>query len=351
MITTLERLPKDEQPIGVSDAFKKEIEKIPRIATSDASVFIFGETGTGKELCAKAIHRLSPRSGGPFVPVNSGAIPTNLLENELFGHGAGAFTDAFREQVGLIQEAQGGTIFLDEILSLPPRGQVKLLRFLQNKEWRPLGTAKTFRADVRVIAASNVEPEQAVRKGLLNRNLYYRLHVVPIHLPPLRQRREDIPLLARYFVDRYSNQMQKNIEQISPEAMEILVLYDWPGNIRELEHVVQRAIVVCEQAVIETSHILLPRLDVIMEHEPFKDAKERAVAEFEREYIERLLTSYHGNISHAAKAARKNRRAFWELMRKHGIDAERFKYSCLWWLGQLVVQGWTILSCLQSLNT
>ncbi|NVM20900.1 MAG: sigma-54-dependent Fis family transcriptional regulator [Desulfobacterales bacterium] len=320
-----EHLPNDHQLVGESPSFCAEIKKIPIVAAGDASVLISGETGTGKELCAQAIHYLSPRAAKPFVPVNCGAIPVELLENELFGHRAGAFTNASTSQPGLIHEANGGTLFLDEIVSLPPSAQVKLLRFLQEKEYRPLGSTKTYRADVRVIAASNIDVEKAVMEGTLSRNLYYRLNVVPIKLPPLRERREDIPLLAHHFLARYSARFNKQVSDFSPEAVQVLVLHDWPGNVRELEHVVQRAIVLTEEAVIQRSDIVLASVETTLGQEPFKEAKAQVIEQFEKDYITKLLEAYQGNISRAARAAQKNRRAFWELIRKHGIDVQSLK--------------------------
>src|SRR5262249_30700623 len=188
-----------EKMIGESRVFRGEIEKIPRLSRCDASVLITGETGTGNELCASAIHYLSRRAEYPFVPVNCGAIPVELMENELFGHDRGAYTGADRSQTGVIGEANGGTLFLDEIDCLPATAQVKLLRFLQKKEYRPLGSLKTSQADIRVVAASNTDLHEAIKSGRLRQDLYYRLNVLSLHLPPLRERREDIPVLSRHF--------------------------------------------------------------------------------------------------------------------------------------------------------
>ena len=325
MLSAFRQLPNGQQLLGESPSFFSEIKKIPVVAASDASVIISGETGTGKELCAQAIHYLGPRAEKPFVPINCGAIPAGLVENELFGHGAGAFTNASTSQPGLIHEAEGGTMFLDEVVSLPPSAQVKLLRFLQEKEYRPLGSTKTYRADVRVIAASNIDVEKAVMEGTLSRNLYYRLNVVPIKLPPLRERREDIPLLAHHFLARYSARFNKQVSDFSPEAVQVLVLYDWPGNVRELEHVVQRAAVFTRQAAIQRHDIVLPRLEANQRQEPFKEAKARVIAQFETDYLTKLLVAYHGNLTRAARAAQKDRRAFWELIRKHRINVQGFK--------------------------
>jgi len=311
--------------VGESAAFVEAIGKIPLVARCDVSVMISGETGTGKELCARALHYLSPRSAHPFVAVNCGAIPVELMENELFGHEGAAFTGANGPRPGLIAEADGGTLFLDEIDSLPPAAQVKLLRFLQEREYRPLGSTKVRTADVRVVAATNTDVERAVEEGRLRQDLYYRIGIVPLHLPPLRERHGDVPLLARHFLRKYSRLFHREATDVSAAAMHKLQLYDWPGNVRELENVVQRAVVLCEEKrTIGAVEIQLPRRSV-PEAESFRDAKARIVSGFERRYLTQMLAVHRGNIAQAAKAAKKNRRAFWELIRKHGIDARRFK--------------------------
>jgi two-component system response regulator GlrR len=312
------------QLVGESELFLAEIEKIPLVAKYDASILITGETGTGKELCARAIHYLSPRSGRSFLPVNCGAIPGELVENELFGHASGAYTGAKTAQPGLIQEANGGTLFLDEVDCLPLMAQVKLLRFLQEKEYRPLGSTKTSKADLRVIAATNIDCEAAVREGKLRQDLYYRLNVIPLSLPALRQRREDIPLLANHFLIKYAKEFDKQVTGFSPDAIRKLIFYDWPGNVRELEHVIMGAVVLSAQPTICAANIAISG-EASPVLESFQQAKNRMVEEFEKTYIKGLLLSHHGNISGAAKAAQKNRRAFWELIRKHHISVQRLK--------------------------
>ena len=313
--------------VGESPAFVAEISKFPIIARCDASVLILGETGTGKELCARAIHYVSPRAGKPFVPVNCGAIPVELVENELFGHEREAFTGAASSRPGLIHEADGGTLFMDEIDCLPLLAQVKLLRFLQDKEYRPLGSMKMRQADVRVMAATNIDLEEAVRAGKLRPDLYYRLNVIPLVLPPLRERREDIPLLARHFLARYANEFDKSINDFSVTAMQMLLMYEWPGNVRELEHVIERAIVMCEREVIGSEDIQLPRLEPRASEASFQEMKATIIAQFERTYISGLLRAHHGNISKAARAVRKDPRALRQLIRKHKIDVRVFKES------------------------
>jgi len=274
---------------------------------------------------AQAIHNLSQQARHRFVPVNCGGIPQDLIENELFGHNNGAYTGANRCQFGLIHEAEGGTIFLDEVDSLPLVSQVKLLRFLQEREYRLLGSVKTLKANVRVIAASNVNLEDAVKVGTFRQDLYYRLNVLAVRLPPLRERREDIPLLIRYFLTKYSDAFNKASVAIIPSALEKLVCYDWPGNIRELEHVIERAIALSSDPLITEKELLLGNAEHVQGQTSFRDAKARVIKEFESNYVQGLLIAYQGNITRAAAAARKNRRAFWELLRKHDVEIDRFR--------------------------
>jgi DNA-binding NtrC family response regulator len=312
--------------VGHSAAFVAVVERIPPIAACDANVLITGETGTGKEVFARAIHHLSRRSGKPFVPVNCGALPLELVENELFGHTAEAFTGAAQARQGLIHEAEGGTLFLDEIDSLPAASQVKLLRLLQDKEYRALGSTQVRRADLRLIAATNARVEDEVERGRVRRDLYYRLAVLTISLPPLRERTEDVLLLSHHFLARHAAELGRPLPQRTPGARQALLAHDWPGNVRELEHVMQRALLLAaDPQWIDLTEILLPATSG--DRSPagsFQQAKREAVDRFERRYIERLLLAHGGNISHAARAAGKNRRAFFELIRKHAIDARRF---------------------------
>ncbi len=311
--------------IGDSEIFLAAIEKIPLMARCDATVLISGETGTGKEVCARAIHYLGPRAGRPFVPVNCGAIPLELIENELFGHERAAFTGAAGSRHGLIREAEGGTLFLDEVDALPSSAQVKLLRFLQEKEYRPLGSPRPRSADVRVVAATNTDVHKAVRRGELRQDLYYRLDVLPLALPPLRERREDILPLARHFMTEHAGRLGRPFPVLSPRTISALLAHDWPGNVRELEHVVERAVVLADRrSILRRKDVLLPPRGS-RPAETFQQAKARTVAVFERTYIEGLLVAHQGNVTHAARTASKNRRAFWELMRKHHIDAQRFR--------------------------
>jgi two-component system response regulator GlrR len=311
--------------VGTSPALLMEMRKIPLVSKCNAGTLILGETGTGKELFARAIHDLSPRADRPFVPVNCGAIPIELAENELFGHERGAYTGASRARFGMIRDADGGTLFLDEISSLPLLVQAKLLRFLDEKEYRPLGSTKTCKANVRVIAAANRPLEKAVKAGTFREDLYYRLNIIPFTLPALRDRREDILVLARHFMAKYGSSYDRHVIELRPDAVKKLLHYEWPGNVRELEHTIERAVLLSHQKLICEKDILLPKDDDSGYPHTFQKAKAEAIARFEKTYIEGLLIAYSGNISNAARAAQKNRRAFWELIRKHQIDVQPFR--------------------------
>lgn len=309
--------------IGRSAAFREQLQRLPQIAACGASVLISGETGTGKEVFAQAIHRLSPQAKGPFIPVNCGAIPVELLENELFGHSRGAFTGAADLHKGLISAADGGTLFLDEIDSLPLLAQVKLLRFLQDKEYRSLGSTQTQRAQVRVIAATNVDIELAVQQGKLRQDLYYRLNIVTLALPALRQRAEDVLVLAHHFLERYNATFNKRVTGITVAAQQRLLRHSWPGNVRELEHLVARGVALATGHFLDVADVALPGEGE--QPASFREAKARVVQEWERTYLESLLLACHGNISRAAEVAQKDRRAFWELLRKHHINVRCYR--------------------------
>jgi len=314
--------------VGESPAFVAALNRIPAVAQCDATVLITGETGTGKELCARAIHYLSARSGKPFVPVNCGAIPLELVENHLFGHEQGAYTGAHTASTGLFRTADGGTLLLDEIDTLPLAAQVKLLRFLQDRQFQPLGSSRTLTVNVRTIAACNSDLEAAVRAGRFRQDLYYRLSVVPIELPPLRQRREDIPSLARHFLAKYAAQYGKPATEFGRGALQKLAVHSWPGNVRELENVVERAVILARGRVLQGEdldlHLAEPTISLV---EPFKSLKAQAVAQFERNYLQQVLCAHHGNITQASRAARKDRRAFWQLLRKHNLVTARTRIS------------------------
>jgi len=313
--------------IGRNTAFLAEVNKIPQIARCDANVLIAGETGTGKEIYARSIHYLGRRAPKPFVAVSCGAIPSDLFENELYGHERGAFTAAVAPQAGLIQEAEGGSLFLDDIDCIPLGAQRKVLRFLQEKEFRPLGSARAQHSDTRIIASTNTDLAKAVSQNIFRRDLYYRLNVISIALPPLRNRQEDIPLLAQHFIEKYRNEFNSPVKDISPGALQTLMGYDWPGNVRELENVIERTVAFSSKALIDVKDICLPECEASQEAKTFRQAKSQAVTQFEKQYIQELLSTHRGNISQSAKAAHKDRRAFWELIRKHKIDARSYKPS------------------------
>jgi two-component system, NtrC family, response regulator GlrR len=311
--------------VGESHAFIAQVRKIPLIAKSDVNVLIAGETGTGKEVYARAIHYSGSRAGGPFIAVNCGAIPAELVENELFGHERGAFTSAQSAQTGLIEEADGGTLFLDEIDCLPIFSQVKLLRFLQDKEYRPLGSTRIRRANVRIIAASNLNLEEAVGNGKLRQDLFYRLNIISFTLPPLRERRDDIPILAKHFLHKYCREFDRAIPEFSTEALRMLMAHSWPGNVRELEHVIERATVLCEGETIRDTDLAISNGPRGVRLDSLQEAKAREIALFEKKYIQGLLSACRGNITRAAEMAQKNRRAFFQLIQKHHIDVARFR--------------------------
>ena len=318
--------------IGRAPVFRRAIAQIPAIAQSDATVLICGETGTGKELVARAIHYLSPRAAFPFIAVNCGALPDTLLEDELFGHERGAFTDARIGRRGLIAEGEKGTLFLDEVGTLTDRAQMALLRVLQDKTYRVLGACREEQADVRFVAATNAHLKQRVEAGTFRADLYYRLCVFTISLPPLRERREDIPLLAAHFLKMYTAPDRPDL-QLSPTARAALLTFDWPGNVRELEHAILRAVQVCQASGVEVADLGLPQET---NHPPppafpqswtpssFKAMKKVSVDAFEREYLAHLMTTHHGNVSQASHAAGKDRRELGRLLKKHHLDPKAF---------------------------
>ena len=307
------------QIIGESPEFLAVLKELPAIAKYQACVLLLGETGTGKEVFARAIHYSGARSAKPFIAVNCGAIPVDLLENEFFGHESGAYTSAVSSRRGILNEADQGTLFLDEVDCLPPLAQVKLLRFVQDGQFRPLGSERNCTADIRIIAASNSNLNDAVQSGKFRKDLFYRLNVVTLKLPPLRNRGEDVILLARFFLAKYAAKFGAPAQEFSAGAIGKLLCHNWPGNVRELENVVQRAVVVTEQAVIAPENIHTGEQDTPPASQNFRHLKAKAVAEFERTFVRQLLLAHGGNITRAAESAGKDRRAFWELMRKHQV--------------------------------
>jgi two-component system, NtrC family, response regulator GlrR len=320
----------DDRPLrdflGSSHAFVRQVERLRVIARCDAGVLILGETGTGKEMCAQAIHYLSARASKPCVALNCGAIPLDLVESELFGHAKGAYTTAHASRSGLAREAEGGTLFLDDIDCLPLAAQAKLLRFLQEREYRPVGASAVCHADVRVVAASNRDLSELVARGEFRQDLFFRLNVLTVNLPPLRERPEDIPQLAHHFVHAFAAQHQRPVAGISAEALERLVAHEWPGNVRELKNILERAVLLTSNRLLELADLELPpQGGEDLDEESFRAAKERLVANFERSFVRRLLVAHGGNVTRAALAAQKNRRAFFQLMRKHRIDSASFR--------------------------
>jgi DNA-binding NtrC family response regulator len=312
--------------IGRSPVFVRQVAKLPMIAGSDAGVLILGETGTGKEVCAQAIHYQSARGSKPWIAVNCGAIPLDLIESELFGHVRGAYTTANTSREGLVSEAEGGTLFLDDIDCLPVSAQAKLLRFLQEHEYRAVGANAVKLADVRVIAASNRDLAGIATKGEFRQDLYFRLNVLTLVLPPLRERREDIAELAMHFVDQFSRKSGRHPPSLTPQALSCLLAHDWPGNVRELQNVIERSLLMAQGPHLSAEDVDIRGTAEVSRHrESFRIAKGRVVQQFERAYIEHLLTVCEGNVTHAAHEAKKNRRAFFELIRKHRIEPDRYR--------------------------
>lgn len=290
------------------------------VASGDASVLLLGESGTGKEVLAKAIHRASPRRDAPFVAVNCGAIPENLLESELFGYVKGAFTGANRDQRGLIPEADGGTLFLDEIGDMPTPLQVKLLRVLEEREVRPVGSTKSTPVNIRVISATHRDLAEEMASGQFRSDLYYRLNVVSLQIPNLSQRRDDIPLLANHFLQRLATRYQKEINGFAPDAMELLARASWPGNARQLLNVVEQAVALTTTAMIAPG-LVQQAIRETEEVVSFDEARRR----FESEYLVRILKMTGGNVAQAAKLAQRNRTDFYKLLQRHALDPALFK--------------------------
>jgi DNA-binding NtrC family response regulator len=318
--------------VGQAPAFIKAIQWLPAIAKDEAAVLIDGETGTGKELVARAIHYLSERAPFPFVPVNCGALTDTLLEDELFGHERGAFTDAHMRRPGLIAQAEKGTLFLDEVDTLTLKAQVALLRVLQDKKFRLLGSRGEQEANVRVVAATNAPLDELVQNGGFRADLYYRLCVFSINLPPLRDRKDDIILLASHFLKKYGP-VDRPPLQFSPSARVALISHNWLGNVRELESAIVRAIRLRQADSIEAQDLGLPPavtppaaavLGSAPGSQTFKTLKQKVIEAFERDYLVRLMGQCQGNVSHAALAAGKERRELGKLLKKYQIDPKLF---------------------------
>jgi DNA-binding NtrC family response regulator len=313
--------------VGESESFVLAIKNILPLAQSDATVLICGETGTGKELFARAIHYHSPRRNKPFIPVNCAALPDHLFENELFGHERGAFTDASTSEKGLIAEAETGTLILDEVDTLSPSAQSKLLRFLQNGEYRPLGSSCSVAANVRIIAATNVDLFDRVKAKLFREDLYFRLNALSMIIPPLRERIEDIVHLSDHFLAQYAKERNTERRGISSSALQKLMAYEWPGNVRELEGVILHALVLTTSATLQSEDINLPLQNPRRRQENtlLRPAKTDMIQNFELSYLTKLLAAHHGNITHAAKAAGKQRSTLQRLIRKYSLNPQSFR--------------------------
>lgn len=315
--------------IGESPAFREVVQSIHKISHCDAAVLIQGETGTGKEVVARYLHYLSKRCNGPFLPVNCGAIPDALVESELFGHVRGAFTDAKGPRQGLVEQAEAGTLFLDELEAISLRTQVVLLRFLQDRQYRLVGGSALKTADVRVIGASNADLSDLAARGDFRQDLFFRLNVLVLRLPPLRARGDDVVLMAEYFMDRYSRDYSLPPKKFTPDEVMALCAYGWPGNVRELENVILRRLLLNERLKV-VPKAPLPSVSgydntcATLTHKPFHVAKAIAVAEFEKAYLTELLARTKGNVSLAARECGKERSRLTKLMKRHGLQREHF---------------------------
>lgn len=304
-----------------SPALEAVLAEAKLVAATDASVLIQGESGTGKEVLARAIHGASPRARGEFVAINCSAIPEHLLESELFGHVKGSFSSAVRDHKGLFQAAQGGTIFLDEIGDMPVALQVKLLRALQERTVRPVGATDSVAIDVRVLSATHRDLEADIAQGRFREDLYYRLNVVAFTLPPLAERREDIPLLANHFLDLLAAKYGRQIRGFAPESMELMMSAHWPGNVRQLLNVVEKVVALCTDVFVSSALVQRAISRRADDHVALDDAKRR----FEHDYLVQLLKLTKGNVTHAARLAKRNRSEFYSLLKRHEVDPALFK--------------------------
>ena len=324
--------------VGRSQKMREVYELVESVAPSESSILIMGESGTGKELVARAIHEKSFRAKKPFVTINCAALPETLLESELFGHVRGSFTGAVNDKRGLFEEADGGTLFLDEVGEIPPSMQVKLLRVLQDGELRRIGGAEVSHVNVRVLSATNKELYRMVRENLFREDLFYRLNVITVTLPPLREKKEDIPILAYYFLKRYAEKTGKKVERITLDALQALQEFDWPGNVRELENVIERALVLTESDQISARE-LPPKIlgggfyaPETSESEditkmPYHKAKDKALLLFNRSYLSHLLRITDGNISLASIRAGMDRSNFKKIIKRCNLNVREFKRS------------------------
>jgi two-component system response regulator GlrR len=308
--------------VARSEKMHQLLEVVSRVAQTESTICIQGESGTGKELIAKAIHLASARKDRPFVAINCAALPEALLESQLFGHEKGAFTGAVQSTKGLFTQAHEGTIFLDEIGDMPLAIQAKLLRVIQERQFYPLGSSKSLEVDVRIIVATQKDLGKEVQQGIFREDLFYRIHVIPLHLPPLRERKEDIPPLVDHFLKKFSGKMKKEVKGVAPLAMQKLMLHDWPGNIRELENTIEYAVAMTQLDCITGDYILQSKTSTPAEPlKPLKEAKDA----FERSYLINLLQICKGNVSEAAELSGKYRSDFYSLLNKHNLEAADFR--------------------------
>jgi DNA-binding NtrC family response regulator len=319
--------------VGKSRKMQEIYRIIAKVAMTDSTVLIYGQSGTGKEIIARAIHFNSARREKQFVPVDCAVLSENLLESELFGHIRGSFTGAVTTKPGLFEVADGGTVFLDEVGNISLPIQAKLLRVLQEREFTPVGGTKAKKVDIRLIAATNKDLEKMIKEGSFREDLYYRLNIVPIYLPPLKERQEDIPLLSVHFLKKYTEEMGKMIKGFTPEAMEKLIKYPWPGNVRELENVIERTVVMIEDEMVRVEHLILPgqhEKEGWDEHIPMtsdelkelkKQVREKAVEEIEKAFILNALERHQWNVTRAAEEVGMLRPNFQALMRKYNLRA------------------------------
>jgi DNA-binding NtrC family response regulator len=323
----LSRMMQQARLVGTSPRFTRSLVSLPRIAQCSASVLVSGETGTGKDVVARAVHYLGVRRAGPFVPVNCAALPEGLFENELFGHTKGAFTTAATSQAGLVAQAAGGTLFLDEIDTLPHRSQAALLRFLQDGQYRPLGSGAPRSSDVRVIAATNTDLEAMVAAGAFREDLFYRLNVLNIALPPLRERRDDIAALAEHLLQRVAETYREKPKRLPAVTLAWLKMQPWPGNVRELENWLHRRHLLSESAAIEVEDDTMEIATVEAQEVAagFHRAKRQAIARFERRFLSALIARSAGNVAAASRDAGTERRTLGRLLRKHGIDPADYR--------------------------
>lgn len=308
--------------ITLDPEMQRLMEVARQIAPTDCNVLISGESGTGKELFARYLHYHSARAAGPFLAINCGAFNEELLANELFGHTRGAFTGAAVDKKGLLEAASGGTLFLDEITETPPAMQVKLLRAIQEKEVLPLGGTTPIKVDIRFMAATNRNIQEAVKSGAFRQDLYFRLNVVALHVPPLANRREDIPMLSFYFLAKYAALMKKAVTEISPEAMELLKTYDYPGNVRELENIIERGVAITTGKTVETAHLPDDLRNLTIHTFRKKDGRISSLEEQERDYIQWVLREAKGNQTVAAQILGIDRVSLWRKLKRYQLDAE-----------------------------